>query len=387
LPEAYFRNTVDASIPYAEPGMTGTVELADGNWMLRDASGTEYLLGAEASLAYAEPGMSGTVQLVDGRWVLRDSADVTYLIPAQPETIAGLPEAYFRNTVDASIPYAEPGMTGTVELADGYWMLRDSADVAHLIPFPPESISRLQEVVFRDSADTVIPYAEPGMHGTVALIEGYWVLKDDADTLYLLPSPHDALVRLQDAHVKDEAEADAEYANPDDFFYILTGEPRFSDRPEAMYSPPYIGPPLIALNSPRYTPESETQLRNIYDAILRIESAPDRPPEVIMDLGPIVRDRYTGDVADMNNASLLLIKTVSGGKYYLQIGLFDRREVLAQKLTDLNWAYPYALETAGTLQSPKYKLLVGPVNEGESNALLLRFKRYGYHDAFIRREG
>ncbi|MDR2658764.1 MAG: SPOR domain-containing protein, partial [Spirochaetaceae bacterium] len=80
-------------------------------------------------------------------------------------------------------------------------------------------------------------------------------------------------------------------------------------------------------------------------------------------------------------------KQLESDKYYLQIGLFDRKDVLARELTTLNWAYPYAIETSDSMQSPKYKLLVGPVNEGESNALLLRFKRYGYNDAFIRKEG
>jgi hypothetical protein len=130
-------------------------------------------------------------------------------------------------------------------------------------------------------------------------------------------------------------------------------------------------------------PENEAMAKNIYDTIVSIESAPDRPPEVIIDLGPVSRDK-SGIIPP--NASLRLIKRLSNDKYYLQIGLFDRKEVLARKLTSLNWDYPYSLETHGDLRFPKYKLLVGPLNEGESNALLLRFKRYGYPDAFIRRD-
>jgi hypothetical protein len=277
-------------------------------------------------------------------------------------------------------------MTGTIELVDGYWVLKDEADVVYIIPFLQETVSRLREPLFRDSAEAVIPYAEPGTIGTVALIEGYWVSIDDVDTLYLLQSPEDTLIRLREARAMDDAEADSAYTDPI-LTYLLTGEPRFPDRPETIDSLPYIEVSPVVLDSPRYLPESETQLRKIYDAIVRIETAPNRPPEVITDLGPIGRELYSGEAGDDNTESLLLIKNISDGKYYLQIGLFDRKEVLAQKLTGLNWSYPYALETAGTFQSPKYKLLVGPVNEGESNALLLRFKRYGYHDAFIRREG
>jgi hypothetical protein len=378
--------TPEISLSYAEPGMAGTIELVDGSWVLRDAAGNEYLLGAEASPAYAEPGMAGTIELVDGYWVLKDGADATYLITAPPEAMTSLPEAYFRDRADASIPYVEPGMAGRLTLMDGKWALKDNADVVYLIPFLQETAPRLHEPFFRYSAEAVIPYVEPGMSGTVALIDGRWVLKDDADTLYLFPSPEDAIVRLLEARSRDDAEADSAYTDPI-LDYLLTDEPRFPDRPEIMDSLPYIEVSPVVLNSPTYLPGSGSQLRKIYDAILSIETAPDRPPEVIMDLGPIGKELYAGEAADNGTASLLLIKNLSGGKYYLQIGLFDRKEVLAQKLTGLNWAYPYALETAGTFQSPKYKLLVGPVNEGESNALLLRFKRYGYHDAFIRREG
>jgi hypothetical protein len=396
-------DSADASIPYAEPGMAGTIELVDGHWVLRDGADATYLIpvapetmaallepyltdSADVSIPYAEPGMRGTIALVEGHWVLKDSADATYLIPVAPEAMAALLEPYLTDSADASIPYAEPGMSGTIELVEGHWTLKDSADTVYLIPFLQETVSRLQEPFFRDRADTVIPYAEPGMSGTIALVEGYWILKDDADTLYLLSSPQEALARLQEARMRDKAEADSAYTDPT-LLYLLTGEPRFPDRPEAQDSLPYIEVSPVVLDSPRYLPENEAQLRKIYETILRLETAPNRPPEIIMDLGPVGKELYSGKAADEGSASLLLIKNLSSGKYYLQIGLFDRREALARKLTGLNWVYPYALESTGTSQSPSYKLLVGPVNEGESNALLLRFKRYGYHDAFIRREG
>ena len=240
----------------------------------------------------------------------------------------------------------------------------------------------MQEPFFEDGAEASPLYAEPGMTGVIELVGGYWVLKDNADAVYLLQSPEDALVRLREARSRDDAEAVSAYTDPV-LAYVLTGEPRFPDRPEISDSLPSIEVSPVILDSPGYLPESETRLRKIYDALLSMETAHDRPPELIMDLGPIVKELYSSDASDDGAASLLPIKNLSGGKYYLQIGLFDRKDVLAQKLTGLNWVYPYALETTGTSLSPKYRLLVGPVNEGESNALLLRFKRYGYHDVFI----
>ncbi|MDR0685460.1 MAG: hypothetical protein LBF83_10085, partial [Spirochaetaceae bacterium] len=100
LYDAVFRAgsvTPEISLSYADPGTTGTIELVDGNWVLKDAAGGEYILGAEATDAagdefllgaeaspyYAEPGMTGTIELVDGYWVLKDAAGGEYILGAE----------------------------------------------------------------------------------------------------------------------------------------------------------------------------------------------------------------------------------------------------------------------------------------------------------------
>jgi hypothetical protein len=301
--------------------------------------------------------MTGVIGLVDGRWVLKDDADAIYLLPYPGESAALLDEALFRPGADASLPYAEPGMTGVIGLVDGRWVLKDDADAIYLLPYPSDFAYMLDEPDFR---------LYPGMRVTIIVVDGRLALKDDADVRYPLPYPLDLAYMLPESGFRESAEAAADYAEPDERLkFHLT--------------------------------ENADILRKIYNTIVKLEAGPDRPPEVIVDLGPVREDQRQGlflspespakTESGGKNAILLFVKNLTGGKYYLQIGLFDQKEVLARKLATLNWIYPYALETSESRQSPKYKLLVGPVNEGESNALLLRFKRYGYHDAFIRREG
>jgi cell division septation protein DedD len=72
------------------------------------------------------------------------------------------------------------------------------------------------------------------------------------------------------------------------------------------------------------------------------------------------------------------------GKYYLQLAAFSRAEAVEQELSKIDKSYPLAVQAGGSPERPLYRVLVGPVNLGESGALLLRFKGNGWGDAFIR---
>jgi len=79
------------------------------------------------------------------------------------------------------------------------------------------------------------------------------------------------------------------------------------------------------------------------------------------------------------------IKNLEKGKYYIQIGLlksgekkFDKKN---QKVYEsLGKRFPLVIQDAKNEQ----KLMIGPLNEGESNAILLRLKSSGIKEAFIR---
>ena len=81
--------------------------------------------------------------------------------------------------------------------------------------------------------------------------------------------------------------------------------------------------------------------------------------------------------------SVPLISSLERGQYYLQIAAFSKAETVESELSKIDYRLPRAVMNAGTAESPVYRILIGPVNLGESGALLQRFKT-DYKDAFIR---
>ena len=81
--------------------------------------------------------------------------------------------------------------------------------------------------------------------------------------------------------------------------------------------------------------------------------------------------------------SVPLINSLEIGKYYIQLAAFGKTENVESELDKIGRAWPLAVQGSGTPDNPVYRILVGPVNLGESGALLQRFKGT-YKDAFVR---
>ena len=69
---------------------------------------------------------------------------------------------------------------------------------------------------------------------------------------------------------------------------------------------------------------------------------------------------------------------------YVQIGAFSREEQIEIVISRIHENYPVAIYNAGTASNPMYRILLGPLNLGESGAMLQRFRSIGYTDAFLR---
>jgi hypothetical protein len=82
--------------------------------------------------------------------------------------------------------------------------------------------------------------------------------------------------------------------------------------------------------------------------------------------------------------SVPVITSLEQGKYYLQLGAFGMIELIEAELSRLGKNYPLVIQPGGNPQTPIYRILLGPVNLGESGALIQQFKSLGYNDAFIR---
>jgi hypothetical protein len=75
------------------------------------------------------------------------------------------------------------------------------------------------------------------------------------------------------------------------------------------------------------------------------------------------------------------INELERGKYYVQLAALDTPESVESALRHVDHSFKPVVYMNG---DSKYRILLGPLNQGESAAVLQRFKSIGYSDAFVR---
>jgi hypothetical protein len=83
--------------------------------------------------------------------------------------------------------------------------------------------------------------------------------------------------------------------------------------------------------------------------------------------------------------SVPVIGRLEQGKYYVQLGAFNKEEQVEDEISRIGKLYPLAVQNGGSDEKPMYRILLGPLNLGESGAVLQRFKTIGYPGAFVRK--
>jgi hypothetical protein len=78
-----------------------------------------------------------------------------------------------------------------------------------------------------------------------------------------------------------------------------------------------------------------------------------------------------------------VITELEEGKYYLQLAASRNQDAVKTELAKIDEYWPLKIQVSERDNYP-YRILVGPVNQGESRALLQRFKNSGYQNAFVR---
>jgi len=78
-----------------------------------------------------------------------------------------------------------------------------------------------------------------------------------------------------------------------------------------------------------------------------------------------------------------LIGYLEKGSYYVQIGAYSKPETVESEIQKIDRQLPVAIMNAGSEEKPVYRILIGPLNLGESGAILQRYKGI-YKDAFVR---
>jgi len=140
-------------------------------------------------------------------------------------------------------------------------------------------------------------------------------------------------------------------------------------------------------------PDTETQKQP--DVFELVETSPNPPPSGVYGIDPndiisgiaTTPPQKTDDLPKENipstmnlNPSIRTIDRLDRGKYYVQVVALSADLVEnAYRQIDRSFA-PVVFK--GT--DNKYRILIGPLNQGESAAVLVRFKSIGYKDAFVR---
>lgn len=307
-------------------------------------------------------------------------------VPSVPAAPA--PTIYpFRDYIIVDVPNAYPGpslspdtenteKTGNNTDWDSYW---DS---------PPENGKpALADAENNSPESTLYPIWARG--GSVGVIDGPDV--DDGSIIIAQGSPGGG------AEIASPSDGRTESIYSDSV-YIPAGEP---------VPPNGLGNVPLALipaeNRPPATPADYIIPPEAFIAPIerrssaQVQLPPDPPPTAYLDeslfidpIGKPPAQAQSGGAGGSafsvfpSHFSVPSISELEHGKYYLQLGTFSRSEAAEDALTKIDKSYPLAIQTGGSADKPTYRLLIGPVNLGESGALLQRFKRSGYGDAFVK---
>ena len=79
-----------------------------------------------------------------------------------------------------------------------------------------------------------------------------------------------------------------------------------------------------------------------------------------------------------------LISGLERNKWYVQIGVYTQSNHVENEISRIGTNYPLAIQNIGTDTNPSFRILLGPLNQGEGAAMLQRIRSIGYTDAFLR---
>jgi hypothetical protein len=175
------------------------------------------------------------------------------------------------------------------------------------------------------------------------------------DSKIAMPPPSGAAYPHTSAGLSEQTQSSAAAPLPDE---------RPLPAPSGLPSPQYAE--RAAYNSPQSTGTERAGISvEIYDTGIQ-------PPQ-------------HGAVESQAAVSIPVIRQLDKGSYYIQLGIYGTPAALQEAVVKIPATYPLLTQSLGNTAKSSYRLLVGPLNEGESNASLLYFRRYGYKDAFIRK--
>ena len=308
---------------------------------------------------------------------------------------------------DIQAPLNEPIVNGSVDLAqiDEPLVLEPSVAISSestdptIIAIEDREPSLLETQIAFVSADEpqifVAEEVESDALRVLALAEPD-AADDTEDTLPLPDEP--VFVALEDQPVAHDIMQVSEITQPADIetedslrvASATIAEPAVREKEPEIETKVVVVEPTVEEetdDNPRVINGKVPTLPVIEGVVLSLEPAEPKPPE------PIVR-QASEERAEVKTPETVVIsgaeplaytRTLSEKAYYLQLGVFAEADSARRLSDDLSETYPITVFLSDAAGNPTYKVMVGPLNQDESGALLFAFRTRGFKDAFIRR--
>ncbi|MDR2159930.1 MAG: SPOR domain-containing protein [Treponema sp.] len=262
---------------------------------------------------------------------------------------------------------------------------------AALVPVPDDR-APAEEPVSGGGHETIADLPEPGEPAGTVTDEG--IIRETPPALAVVPGAGTEEAPAPEAGTAEEVPETAWYAGEETGDGVeIADEPGMGEGetpPDGAAEQSYVlvpgedRPPAAADHT--LPPDAEiAPLENRPPAAAAGPAEEPRPDESLF-IDPVSPEPAADaeDAAPVSPFSVPLVAGLESGKYYLQIGAYSRVETVESALSKIDKAYPVAVQNAGDTENPVYRILLGPVNLGESGALLQRFKGMGYGDAFVK---
>ena len=148
---------------------------------------------------------------------------------------------------------------------------------------------------------------------------------------------------------------------------------------------------LSLVPSEERIPEAEQTEIAVENFVEPIENAPvtvtksQAAPEIqAMEIIAAETDESYIPPKDFSPFQVPLISSLEHDKWYVQVAAFSRSDYVEDEINRIGPVYPVVIQNIGTDINPMFRVLLGPLNQSESGAILQRFKSIGYSDAFVR---
>ena len=206
-------------------------------------------------------------------------------------------------------------------------------------------------------------------------------LSENNDTLALPPVDYTdlALVPAETRPPEGSLEPDPAFFIPEIVPAVSSSSADQSDYIDPLLIIPAVGETPLEEQSFSSQSPLEFPMPNLSELLLPNE------PVLPFEAGYDIPFEETMPANEMNSLSPFpapMINALETGMYYIQIAAFSKEETVRSEISKLDSALPLAIMNAGNEEKPVYRILIGPVNLGESGALLRRFKT-NYSDAFV----